>query len=217
MRAAIIANGGLRPTRLLRQLLRHADLVVCADGGLRAARALGVAPQVAIGDFDSAGTALRAWARRRGTRLVPYPREKDQTDTELAIEYALRAGADDIDLLGALGGRVDHALANIGLLIHVAARGRRARLVHEQTELFLANTQSSIPGRVGDLVSLIPLSPTVAGVTTRGLKYPLTAGRLRLSSTRGISNEITALPARVRLRRGWLLVVVTHRASSRRR
>lgn len=210
MRAAIVGNGRLPPTRGLRQLLRRADLVVCADGGLRPMRALGITPQVAIGDFDSASPSLLAWARRRGTRLLTHPREKDKTDTELAIQYALRAGASTIDLAGVLGGRIDHTLANIGLLVALARQRRPARIVHGDTELFLATPRASISGRVRDRVSLIPLSARVSGVSTRGLKYPLADSTLRMDTTRGISNEITAPPAQVRTRRGWLLVVVEH-------
>lgn len=211
MRAAIVGHGRVRPTRALRDLLRQADLVICADGGVRVARAAGVTPHVVIGDLDSADTPVLAWARRRGVRFVTHPREKDKTDTELAVEHALQAGAEEIDLHGVLGGRVDHALANIGLLIYVAGQGRRARILDGRAELFLADAQSAIPGGVRDLVSLIPLSDTVAGVTTQGLKYPLDDSVLRITSTLGISNEIVALPASVRVRSGWLLVVVTHR------
>ncbi|OLC28405.1 MAG: thiamine diphosphokinase [Armatimonadetes bacterium 13_1_40CM_64_14] len=212
MRAAIVGNGRLPPTRGLRQLLRRADLVVCADGGLRPMRALGITPQVAIGDFDSASPSLLAWARRRGTSLLAHPRQKDQTDTELAIQYALRAGATSVDLIGVLGGRLDHTLANIGLLVALARQRRRARIVHGSSELFLATPHVSIPGRVGDRVSLIPLSARVTGVSTHGLKYPLADSTLRMDATRGISNEITASPAHVRTRRGWLLVVIEHRS-----
>src|SRR5712692_2134500 len=166
MRAAIVGNGRLPATRGLRQLLRHADLVVCADGGLRVMRALGITPEVAVGDFDSASPSLLAWARRRGTRLLAHPRDRDKSDTELAMQYALRAGATTIDLIGVLG----------------------------------------------DRVSLIPLSARATGISTHGLKYPLAHSTLRMDATRGISNEITASPAHVRTRRGWLLIVVEHRS-----
>lgn len=212
MRAAIVGNGRLPPTRGLRQLLRRADLVVCADGGLRPMRALGITPQVAVGDFDSASRSLLAWARKRGILLLTHPREKDETDTELAIQYALRVGATTIDLVGVLGGRLDHTLANIGLLVALARKHRRAHIVHGDTEVFLATPRASIPGRVGDRVSLIPLSARVTGVSTHGLKYPLADSTLRMDATRGISNEITAPSAHVRTRRGWLLVLVEHRS-----
>jgi thiamine pyrophosphokinase len=212
LRTAIVGNGRLPPTRGLRQLLHRADLIVCADGGLRAARALGITPQVAVGDFDSASPSLLAWARKRGALLLAHPREKDETDTELAIQYALRAGATTIDLIGVLGGRLDHTLANIGLLVALARRRRRAHIIHGDTEVFLATPRASIPGRVGDRVSLIPLSARVTGVSTHGLKYPLADSTLRMDATRGISNEIATSPAHVRTRHGWLLVVVEHQS-----
>lgn len=211
MRAAILGNARLRPSPALRRVLRGTDLIICADGGLRAARALRIVPHVVIGDFDSAGAGALAWARRRGARVIAHPRNKDKTDTQLAVEYALDAGAQELDLLGVLGGRWDHALANVGLLVHAAIRGRRARILHARTEFFLATARTVVAGHAGDLVSLIPLSGTVAGITTRGLKYPLANARLRMDSTRGVSNEIIAPPATVSVRRGWLLVVVTHR------
>lgn len=211
MRAAILGNARLRPSPALRRFLRGTDLVICADGGVRAARALHIAPHVVIGDFDSAAAGALAWARRRGARVIGHPRDKDKTDTQLAVEYALDAGARELDLLGVLGGRWDHALANVGLLTHAAIRGRLARILHARTELFLAAARTVVAGRAGDLVSLIPLSGTAAGITTRGLKYSLANARLRIDSTRGVSNEIIAPPAVVSVRRGWLLVVVTHR------
>jgi len=211
MRAAVVGNGRMRTPRAFREVLRRADLIICADGGVRLARAAGVVPHLVIGDLDSVDTPALAWARRRGARVIIHPREKDKTDTELAVEHAVAAGAGEIDLLGVLGGRVDHALANIALLIAVAEGGRRARILDGRAELFLADAQGAIPGEVGDLVSLIPLSDTVTGVATRGLLYPLTGGVLRITSTLGISNEITALPASVTVKDGRLLVVVTHR------
>ncbi len=210
MRATVVGNGRLQPSRALREDLRHADLVICADGGVRNAHALGVSPHVVIGDFDSADKRMLAWARRRGARLMTYPREKDQTDTELALEYALESGATEVDLVGVLGGRIDHALANVALLIRAAGQHRRARILDGRTELFLAEGQP-IPGRVGDLVSLLPLSERVEGVATQGLRYPLVNSALSLASTLGISNEIVDAPATVHVGRGWLLIVITHR------
>ncbi len=210
-RAVIIGNRRLRPSPELRRLVRRADLVICADGGVRTARSFGIAPHVVIGDMDSSGGGLLAWARRRRARVIAHAREKDKTDGQLAVEYALRARTREIDLVGMLGGRLDHALGNIGLLVYAAGRGCRARIFHGRSELFLAGARTVVQGRTGDLVSLIPLSATAAGVTTGGLKYPLHNDALRMDATRGISNELTGPAAVVKVRRGWLLVVVTHR------
>jgi len=212
-RAAILAGGRLRPAPGLRERLGTAGLLICADGGLRTARRLALRPAVAIGDFDSASDRLVAWARSAGATIVVHPAEKDKTDTELALDYAVQARVAEVELYGALGGRLDHLLANVALLLRARTRGVRLRIVDGEVEAFLAAPRTRIRGRPGDVVSLLPLSSRVTGVTTHGLKYPLRGAVLREGSTLGISNEmITAHPV-VRMRRGNLLVVVTRRRS----
>lgn len=211
MHAVVVAGGRPGPGRWWRDLASRADLVICADGGVEAARAHGVVPHMVVGDFDSASASALAWARRRGARLARYPQDKDRTDTEIAVAHALARGAQRLDIVGALDGRVDHGLANVGLLLHAARRRCRARLVRGRTELFVARGRASIPGRAGDLVSLLPLFGPVRGITTTGLRYRLRGGGLRPGSTRGVSNVIVRPPAAVTVREGWLLVVVTHR------
>jgi len=208
---AILAGGRLRPAPRLRERLRAARLLICADGGLRTARRLGLRPAVAVGDFDSVSRPLVAWARARGATVVRYPAEKDRTDTELALEYAVRAGAAEVELFGALGGRLDHLLANVALLLRARARGVSVRIVDGEVEAFLATARTPVAGKPGDLVSLLPLSAYVTGITTEGLKYPLHNACLRAGSTLGISNEVVASHPEVRMRRGHLLIVLTRR------
>lgn len=217
MRAAILANGRLGAYRQQRTRVRLADVVICADGGLRAARRLGVRPGAAVGDFDSASTALITWARAVGAEIVRHPVEKDKTDAELALDYALACGAREIDFFGALGGRLDHLLANVALLTKAQDRGARLRIVDGATEAFLAGVRTRLPAHVGDLVSLVPLGVAASGIRTRGLRYPLRRGTLRQGSTLGVSNEVVSLPVSVTVGRGRLLIVVTHRRVDRRR
>lgn len=166
-------------------------------------------PHVALGDFDSAGPGLREWAVRAGARIVRHPIEKDKTDTELALEYALRAGARTIDFYGALGGRLDHELANIALLLRARAAGAAMRLLDGPTTAFLAPRRCPLRAERGATVSLIPVSARVAGVTTAGLYYPLRGETLRRGSTRGISNVVTGRRPLVVHTAGVLLVVIT--------
>lgn len=211
MRAAILAGGALHGGARLRGRLRAADLLICADGGLRAARRLGLRPDAAIGDFDSASRALLRWARNAGAEIVAHPAEKDKTDAELALDYAVARGAREVEVFGALGGRLDHLLANVGLLLNARARGVRLRLVDDATEAYLAGRRTALEARRGDLVSLLPLSGGVRGVTTRGLKYPLRRATLRGGSSLGVSNVVVSTPAAVAVGSGDLLVVVTRR------
>jgi thiamine pyrophosphokinase len=206
--AVIIANGRFRPSSALRALVADAELLICADGGLRHARALGRAPQLVVGDFDSAPPALAAWARRHRAKLLTYPEAKDKTDTELALDAAAARGIREIDFIAAMGGRPDHALANLLLLVRARRLGITARIHDGRCLLFLVDDARPLPAARGDTLSLIALSESVAGVTTAGLGYPLKDGTLALGSSLGISNVVLSVPAAVSVGNGLLLAVL---------
>ena len=192
-------------------------MLICADGGLRAAKRLGLRPDVVIGDFDSAPRALRAWAVRRGARIITHPVEKDETDTELALDFAASQGIRTVELFGALGGRLDHELANVALLLRARAAGIRMQIRDGETTAFLADRRTMLPASSGDVVSLLPLSRRVAGVTTVGLHFPLNRATLLRGSSLGVSNVVTGRRPTVLLRAGDLLIVVTRRGGTRPR
>lgn len=209
--AVVIGNGRVPAIRGVAARLRRADLLICADGGLRVARRAGVPPHILIGDFDSAPETLLAWARARGAQLVRHPRRKDKSDSELALDAAVDGGATQVEFLGVLGGRLEHTLANITLLVQAEARNVRAKIVDGRQELFLAQSETRVPGRRGDGVSLVPMTPRVTGITLTGFRYPLKNAAVRQGSTLTISNVIARPPATIRFKRGRLLVVVQHR------
>jgi thiamine pyrophosphokinase len=191
-------------------------LVVAADGGARHAEPLGLALDVWVGDGDSiAGDALRA-LEERGVDVKRAPAAKDESDTELAVLEAIDRGASEIIVLGAFGGsRLDHALANVGLLalarptlasVALLDAGARVRLVTAPGRDG-EPVSCPLPGTVGDLVSLLPFGPGVEGVTTRGLAYPLRDEPLPAGPARGLSNVRLASDASVVVRSGMLLVV----------
>jgi thiamine pyrophosphokinase len=150
---------------------------------------------------------------------VPVDRsneQKDESDTELAVLAALRRGAAGVSIVGGLGGaRIDHALANIGLLAMRELAGHPAVLIDARSRITLvrapdpsgAAVRHDLSGRAGDLVSLLPMSPDVVGVTTVGLAYPLADEPLPQGPARGLSNVRTSPEAAVLVRRGLLLVV----------
>ncbi len=196
-------------------LLKEADLVVAADGGAETALAWGRAPDVIVGDLDSLGDARRRTLEARGAVVETYPREKDQTDGEIALRAALARGARSIRIAGALGGaRLDHALANVFLLALPELKGLDVALVDQDHEVLLLRGPATLPlsGTVGDIVTLLPLTQRAAGITTHGLLYPLRDEPLLAGRTRGVSNELTGKRASVALRRGQLLVVL-HRTT----
>lgn len=184
--------------------------VVAADGGARLAMPLGLRIDAWVGDGDSLDDASEDTLRAAGVVVAPVPEEKDESDTELAILEAIRRGADEITILGALGGtRADHAMANIALLAHPALAGRAARLLDASTRMTMIgpSAELALMGRVGDIVTLLPLGGPVDDVTVSGLRYPLAGDRLEIGSTRGISNVRISTATRIAIGSGWLLVI----------
>lgn len=189
------------------------DLVIAADGGARHAAALGFQLDRWVGDGDSIDPGDLAALAAAGVRVDRVAREKDASDTELAILAAIEAGADELTILGGLGGvRVDHALTNVALLEHPALAGRPARLYDERAariSLLRGPGEAELAGHVDDLVTLVPFGGAAVGVTTGGLRYPLREDTLDPGSSRGLSNVRTAARAGVSLRGGRLLVIET--------
>lgn len=210
MRAIVVASGEAPGDQDWTSWVRDQDLIVGADGGAARVLARGLTPDVVIGDMDSLdGRELDILAGRQ-VRLIQHPRAKDEADLELALSYAAGQGADEIVVLGALGGpRLDHMLSNVLLLALPALAGRRVRLVHhgQQVLLLRAGEAVTLAGQPGDLVSLLPLGGDARGVTTTGLAWPLHGADLRFGHSRGVSNELVTAEASVALAEGCLLVI----------
>ena len=192
--------------------------VVAADGGARHAGPLGLPIDRWVGDGDSLGEAGIQDLEAAGVPVERARPDKDESDTELAVFAALAMGATALTVLGALGGpRVDHALANVGLLSMpaLAPLGVRLLAVDARVRLLRAPGPDGEPatldlgGRVGDGVSLLPIGADAEGVTTHGLAYPLQDEPLLEGRTRGLSNIRERTDAAISLRGGRLLVVET--------
>jgi thiamine pyrophosphokinase len=209
MRAIVIANGHVGNSEASRAQTWTHDCVICADGGVQHALALGLTPDVVIGDLDSLDSDLQARLEGEGCQVLVHPTRKDETDLELALRYAADHGLDEILILGALGGRIDQTLANVLLLALPELEGVKTRIAAGDQEMFLIRGQALIKGRVGDTVSLLPIAGDATGITTEGLEYPLQRGTLRFGATLGVSNVLTAPVARVQVERGLLLCVHT--------
>lgn len=192
------------------------DVVIAADGGARHAARLGVTIDLWVGDGDSIAEDALATLEASGVPIERSRPDKDESDTELAIRAAIRSGAAAILIVGALGGRrIDHALANIGLLAMPELGDRTVTILDGRSRIGLirapgpdgAPVERRLPGRTGDRVSLLPVGAGVEGVTTRGLAFPLIDEPLPPGRARGLSNVRTASDAAVVVRRGLLLVV----------
>jgi thiamine pyrophosphokinase len=207
LRTVVVAHGDVAPED--RGEVVGADTVIAADGGAVALERWGITPHLVVGDLDSLGFEKADELGRRGTKVIPFPAEKDQSDLELAVRYALETGADDVVLVGVFGGRIDHLLANATLLADPAYRGRGVRAVHGGTHVrtVYAGEQVSIASPVGTTVTLLPVRGDATGVRTRGLRYPLTAETLHFGRSRGLSNVVSSHPASVSIEQGELLLI----------
>ncbi len=211
LHALILANGKLGDGEVALEHIRRAQLIICADGGMHHARALGVRPDVVIGDLDSLPADARDELEQAGAEVLAFPARKDETDLELALLYAVNRGATQIVVLGALGKRIDHELANILLLVHPRLATVEVKIVAGNQELTLVRGEARFRGDVGDLLSLLPIGGDARGVTTWGLEYPLNDEPLYFGPARGVSNVFTTTEPIVRVREGLLLAVHTRR------
>ncbi len=207
MRAVVFVNGDIADYAAVPRWLREDDYLIAADGGARHMEILGLSPAVIVGDLDSIDPALLSRLQKEGADVEQHPAAKDATDLELAIARAVRDGAIEILLLGALGGRLDQTIANLLILaqnnwtvpLTIAEGDQLARVLRGRQSVTLS-------GPTGGYVSAVALSEEVTGVTYQGLEYPLENATLRLGSTRGVSNTLASSPAQISIESGILLV-----------
>ena len=212
-RITIFANGELPDLEKARSLVQDADHVICADGGTRHALALGLKPDLIIGDLDSAAPEALRRFQEEGVAVELFPQDKNETDLELAINRAIELDPAQIVIVAALGGRLDQTLANITLLADPRLSTLDVRLDDGVEEIILCRDQADIHGKSGDVVSLLPWQGPVTKVQTENLKWVLQKETLYPDKTRGISNEMLSDMASVSIGSGLLLIV--HRRHSK--
>jgi thiamine pyrophosphokinase len=206
-RLVIFANGLIPDLESARQLIQPGDLIYAADGGTHHALSLGLLPSVVIGDLDSLTQDDRQSLDAKGVNIQQYPRYKDSTDLELALLYAFQSGQSEILIIGALGGRIDQTLGNLSMLCDPRLSTCDVRLDDGMEEVFFTRTRSTIHGKPGDIVSLIPWGGEVTGISSQGLRWPLLNEILFPDRTRGISNELSLDQAEIEIASGLLLCV----------
>ena len=210
MKCVIIAGGELVPTPRINRILKSGELIVCADGGARHLRSLNIRPNVLMGDFDSIHQDDLAFLIEKEVEIIEFPARKDLTDTELCVEWAIDQNVNEVVLLGAIGSRMDHTLANIFLLKKLADKGIFGRVINANNELLVIHDrirdQITLNGKKGEILSILPLSRTVTGITLEGFEYPLSEARIEMGSSLGISNCFAREHVRIRIKKGILLV-----------
>ena len=189
MKIAIVSNGEEASKRLLEKNLENIDYIICADGGVMNLLVHNIIPNLVVGDFDSLSEEHQHLLIKKGVKMKRFPKEKDQTDTELAADVAVELSPDEIVFLCSTGTRLDHTLANISLLIKLAKKGIAASIVNNHNRLYaLLPGNHEMKSSPGTFISLLPLTPEVKRISTNGLKYQLTDYNLPLLSPLGVSN-----------------------------
>lgn len=180
------------------------DCVICADGGYLHANKLGLDIDVIIGDFDSK-------EKPEDYFVIEYPTKKDDTDMMLAVKHGLASGYRDFKIFGGLGGRFDHSIANVSLLLYLNTCGASGVLVDEKNYVYAVSDEDNITLNKleGYKVSLLSLTDKVTGVTTTGLEYELDNAVLENTFPLGISNEFIENTAKISIKSGNLLVILS--------
>jgi thiamine pyrophosphokinase len=215
VKAIVVAGGNAAPEDAA--LLSGTELVIAADSGAQWLHSRGVSPDLVIGDMDSIDPGLLERLAAQGVAVERHPVEKDASDVELAMSRAVAAGASDVVIIGALGGeRLDHALANLLLLVDRRWDGIELRVARGATtaRAMHGGNRRVLDGAAGDLVTLLPLEGDATGVRTDGLRYPLVGETLQSGRSRGLSNEIERAPASVSLGGGTLLIIEVRKEPS---
>ncbi len=205
----VISDGAMDNPHFLYETITGVGnpVIICADGAAQRLKAYDILPDCIVGDMDSIDEDTLNHFDSKGSEIIRYSGDKDETDTQLALERAFEMNPDEIRILGALGGRIDHTLANISLLVMCVQKGIDAKIVDEECELFVIDRSCVINGEEGETVSLTPLSSDVRGITLDGFKYPLSDAVMETGRPYGVSNKLLGTQGTISIRSGYLLVI----------
>ena len=214
IKALIITNGIINDYNLI--LKRIAEdykfdentLTIAADGGARNCINMRIVPDLIIGDMDSITIKLMENLKMNSKtiKFINTSPEKDESDTQLALDFAINAGVKQVLVVGAIGGRIDHSLANLILLAAPNYNNADVRIITENSEIFMVKKSCSINGTIGKKISIFSLTPFTYFESTSGLKYRLKNERLYFSPVRGLSNEFIKTTAKISIGKGEILL-----------
>lgn len=212
MSALIIGNGNGLNRDLIKDLIKKADYIICADGGLEIAESSGVKPNIIVGDFDSVDSSVLKRYEDLNYKLLRYSPEKDYTDMELAVEHAVNKGHKMIYMIGATGSRLDHTLANVAMMENYFNKGINIEIVDNNNvvQIISGYMNIRIPFKSDSYMSIIPITEFIEGVTLVGFKYPLNNVTVKRGSTLCVSNQVVSKEGSVKIVKGTALLFISH-------
>ncbi len=203
-KAVIFCNGVIDDYKYLQKRDFSNVLVICADGGLRHLKKIGLMPEVIVGDNDS-------WLCEYpdASKIIKCPREKDYTDTQRCIDYAIESGCEEIEIIGGFGGRLDHEFSHYCLLAYGLNRGVEITITDEHNEIFIKDKPFAIEKIDKKYISFFPFGGCVEGFSVKGLKYSAEDMRLECNLVQASSNELESSDrAEIDFKSGMLLVML---------
>ncbi|OFI07677.1 thiamine pyrophosphokinase [Clostridium acetireducens DSM 10703] len=207
MKTVIVAGGSPPSFDLINKELEDATYLVCADSGANCLYNYNIKPHYLIGDFDSIDKNVFDFYKKESCIIEMYPKDKDDTDTELCIKKAIELFSDEIVLLGCTGSRLDHILGNIGLLLRCLNLNIKASIRDNNNIIFISNKPLSVKGEKGEDFSIQAYCNEVKGLTLRGCKYELTNYNLKIGDPLTISNQFLDDLVHIDFKTGIILIM----------
>lgn len=209
MKTLIITGGKINKNFAKKYLKSNKyDIIIAVDKGLETIDYLKLQPQYVLGDFDSVNTKILEKYKKQNIKIIKLNPEKDLTDTHSAIDLALKLKSTEITILGAIGTRLDHTMANIHILKQALDKNIKAKIVNEKNEIELINKEIIIKKDDNyKYVSIIPLTTNVTGITIEGMKYIINDYTLSIGDSLGVSNEQIDKEAKISIKTGILVVI----------
>lgn len=208
MKRALVITGGQVSLRQIKEVTSNDDFVlkIGVDHGIDYMAEGDLIPDIILGDFDSCEPDTLRYYEEKHVEKIVFPDKKNMTDTQLALELMVERSMEEVIVLGAMGSRQDHTLANLMLMTHY---GKKFNLIYldASNKIELAKSFQNIKKGPYKYISLLPLSEKVVGVSITGVKYPLNKATLESASSYGISNEITEASATLWVDEGDLLII----------
>lgn len=208
MRGIVILGGDAPSLELLKEYITDDTIIIAADSGGDFLYKYNIVPTHLVGDLDSISQEALEFFKK-STNINVYPREKDETDGYIAIDLALKSNCSDIYIFGAIGERMDHVLANIGLLNVILNRDAKGYIVDENNLIFLMKESGEIKYKKDKRLSLTAFGDTVMGLSIIDAKYLVQDYDLQFGDSRTVSNEFLDKDVMVKFKSGILLVMIT--------
>ncbi|NLM74738.1 MAG: thiamine diphosphokinase [Clostridiaceae bacterium] len=209
MKVLIVGSGNLKDQNFLIDRYNWADLVIAVDGGATHLMRANLMPHIVVGDFDSINPDDLKLLKTSNVELITCPVEKDFTDMELASDIAINKNPTEVLFVCATGSRLDHSIGNVLHLYVFLEKGIKASIEDENNRIFLVRDSIKLKKQENYKVSLLPLTPLVEGITTKGLYYPLKDQSVKFGSCFGVSNEFCEDLASITFKKGLALVILS--------